>query len=238
MRTSPLAISLLLAASVVQAAAQEEQSPFKGDADLAFNQSTGNTESSSLFARARGSYEKEAWLHSAELSATSAEADGQQVSEQYEALWQTNYKFSEDSYVLATARAQEYRYGEYDYRYALGVGIGHFFINEEDQQLSAEIGTGVSKDKAFADDSAPERSQTFAQVRYINQFTETTRFEQKLRTEYTSDNTYLESETNIGVNINSTLALKVGYIIKNNSDVSVGVEKTDTFTYVGLNYVF
>ena len=35
-----------------------------------------------------------------------------------------------------------------------------------------------------------------------------------------------------------SLALVASYTVKNNSDVPVGIEKTDTFTALSLEYIF
>ena len=64
------------------------------------------------------------------------------------------------------------------------------------------------------------------------------RFNQTLAIESGSDNTYTESISSLGVDINDALALVVSYTLRNNSDVLPGTEKTDTFTAITIEYSY
>ena len=52
------------------------------------------------------------------------------------------------------------------------------------------------------------------------------------------DNRYTESTSALKTRIVGNLALVLSYVIKNNSDVPVGIEKTDRFTAISLEYGF
>ena len=52
------------------------------------------------------------------------------------------------------------------------------------------------------------------------------------------ETTYTESVTALGVKINGALSLKVSYTIKDNSKVPAGLENTDTYTAIGVEYTF
>ena len=73
---------------------------------------------------------------------------------------------------------------------------------------------------------------------YLLHISETSEFEQKLLTEIGSENTYTESVTALRAKVVGNLALVLSYTIKNNSDVPPGIEKTDTFTAISLEYAF
>ncbi len=51
-------------------------------------------------------------------------------------------------------------------------------------------------------------------------------------------NHYTESTSAIKAKIRGSLALVASYVIKNNSDVPVGIEKTDRYTAISLEYGF
>ena len=63
-------------------------------------------------------------------------------------------------------------------------------------------------------------------------------FTQDLLAESGSENTYLESKTALSAKLVGNLALVASYTIKNNSDVPLGTEKTDTYTALSLEYGF
>lgn len=76
------------------------------------------------------------------------------------------------------------------------------------------------------------------EVKYAYKISETSRYNQNLLVESGKGNTYSKSETFLKLIVVGNLSAKIGYEVKHNSDVSVGVEKTDTFTTVTLVYNF
>ena len=73
---------------------------------------------------------------------------------------------------------------------------------------------------------------------YAWKLSETAIFTQDLTVESGADNTYLESVTALRARILTDIALVASYTIKQNSDVPLGSEKTDTFTALSLEYAF
>ena len=51
-----------------------------------------------------------------------------------------------------------------------------------------------------------------------------------------NDNRYTESTSALKVRIVGNLALVLSYVIKNNSDVPAGIQKTDRYTAISLEY--
>jgi putative salt-induced outer membrane protein len=73
---------------------------------------------------------------------------------------------------------------------------------------------------------------------FIWQVSETTKFEQLASANMASDNTYWETITRLKVDIVESLALSVGYTVQGNTDVDDGVDKTDRYTAITLDYSF
>ena len=63
-------------------------------------------------------------------------------------------------------------------------------------------------------------------------------FVQTLIVESGSDNTYMESISEVKARLVGNIALVASYTIKRNSSVPVGSEKRDTFTAISLEYAF
>ena len=53
-----------------------------------------------------------------------------------------------------------------------------------------------------------------------------------------SNNTFLQNDTGLAVSMNDRLALKVGYQVRHNSDVTPGTKKTDTLLTTNLVFKF
>jgi putative salt-induced outer membrane protein YdiY len=53
-----------------------------------------------------------------------------------------------------------------------------------------------------------------------------------------SDNTFWESITRVRADMYKNLALVIGFTVQGNTDVDPGVEKTDRFTAISLEYSF
>ena len=76
------------------------------------------------------------------------------------------------------------------------------------------------------------------EARYAYRISETATLSEDLLVESGDDNTYTESNTALTSKINGNLALKLSYLVKHNSDVPDGTEKTDKITSISLIYGF
>jgi putative salt-induced outer membrane protein YdiY len=54
----------------------------------------------------------------------------------------------------------------------------------------------------------------------------------------TSDNTYWESVSRLKVDVVGDLKLAIGYTVQGNTDVEDGIEKTDRYTAITLDYAW
>jgi putative salt-induced outer membrane protein len=103
--------------------------------------------------------------------------------------------------------------------------------------LNAEIGAGARQSERA--DGVDENDFILnGGLQYKWTFSETANFTQDLVIEYGKNNTYLESVSAVTARLVGQLALVASYTIKNNSDVPVGSEKTDTFSAIALEYAF
>lgn len=224
--------------SLSEALAEDTPPYWQGEFDLGFNQATGNSDNSSLYGKLKLNHDDDKWQHKTELSIRNASVNDKQTAEEYIGIWQTNYKYSENSYSIGSLRAQENHFGQYKMQVSATVGYGHNFYKEDKNLFSIELGVGMSHQESLATGDTQDKGQFFAQMLFNRQITDTTQFEQKMRSETDDANTFLESDSSLKVAITTTLALKVGYIIRRNTNVSVNVENTDTFTHVGVHYTF
>ena len=68
--------------------------------------------------------------------------------------------------------------------------------------------------------------------------TPSTSLTERFLVEAGSDNTFIQNDLGLTVDMNSHFALKFGFQVRNNSDVPPGIDKTDTLTSANLVYNF
>ena len=103
--------------------------------------------------------------------------------------------------------------------------------------LSAEIGAGARQSES-ADGIDDDEIILRAGLKYQWTFSETANFTQDLVIESGDINTFVESISAVRARLIGSLALVASYTIRNNSDVPAGIEKTDTYTALTLEFAF
>ena len=71
---------------------------------------------------------------------------------------------------------------------------------------------------------------------YLLRISDNSEFSQKLLLEQGDDNRYTESTSALKASIVGNLALVFSVVFKSNSDVPIGIENTDRFTSISLEY--
>ncbi len=235
-----LAASLSMLA--VQAHAQETAaappaSPWKGKAALGYLATSGNTESASLNSQLEISYTAGKWIHRLEATAIKAEEDKQSTAEAYKLGGKSEYTFSDSNYLFGRAIWRKDLFSGYDQQFSQTVGYGRRIIETERHFLSAEIGAGARQSE-LRDGTSENDTILRGALSYRWELTETSQFTQELSVESGSTNTYLESVSALRTRLIDRLALVASYTVKNNSDVPVGTEKTDTYSALSIEYAF
>jgi putative salt-induced outer membrane protein len=75
-------------------------------------------------------------------------------------------------------------------------------------------------------------------ITFKHKFNDVTSFENTSLIETGSNNTFLQNDAGLAVSMNEKLALKLGYQVRHNSDVSPGKENTDQLITTNLVYKF
>ena len=231
-----LSISLSLGL-LENASAQELKKPWSGKAGLGYLSTDGNSESSSLNSNLALAYEIGRWHHGLSALAISGSSNDVTTAERYALKLKSDFDINTISYFFALAEADKDRFSAYDLRTTQAVGYGRHLLKTDTQMWKIEIGAGVTQLKPVL---GPSNSDAIVRLAtdYRWKFSETADFTQKLSVESGETNTYLESTTSLKATVYKNLGLRLSYSLKNNSDVPPGVEKTDTFTAISLEYSF
>ena len=100
-------------------------------------------------------------------------------------------------------------------------------VDTPNHQLDLGIGAGY-RDSDRADGTSDANAIGRGSLAYNWVWTETSGFTQDLTVESGSDNTYIESVSAVRARLIGDFNLVLSYTIKQNSDVPVGTDKTDT----------
>jgi putative salt-induced outer membrane protein len=219
------------------AAAAAEPDPWVAKATLGYLATSGNTESSSLNSGFSVAYTSGRWLHALEGLAIHSAQDEVTTAEAYALGWKSEYHWTEANYLFGRVDWRKDRFSGYDQQLSETLGYGRRLIDTGTHVLNAEIGAGA-RQSDLADGTSESETILRAGIDYLWQFSETAQFTQVVAIEAGSENTYLESVSALTARLAGSLALVASYTVRNNSDVPVGIEKTDTFTALSLEYTF
>ena len=209
-----------------------------GEGELGYTATSGNTDAESLNAKLGISSEKDKWKHTASIESLRSTTDNVTSAESLVFKERSEYSFTEKSYVFGKLRYEDDKFSGYDYQASVSLGVGSRFIKTERQLLDASIGAGYRALKDSATGETREGGIALADLVYEYSFSPTAKFTQSLSVESGEDNTRSESETGLKNKINGNLASKISYLVKHNSDVPLGTEKTDKVLTVSLVYSF
>jgi putative salt-induced outer membrane protein len=233
-----LLISTLSGAALAQAPAGAPPDPFVGAAALGYLSTSGNTEASSLNSSLKIAWDLDGpWAHNWTALAIKASQDDVTTAEAYAAGYKATRDFSPTSYLFFSGDWREDRFSGYDRQVTEAVGYGRRLIDTPRHMLAVEGGVGAKQSDLITGQELDE-AIVRGGLDYLLTLTENSSFNQKLLIEQGDDNRYTESTSALKTRIVGNLALVFSYVIKNNSDVPVGIEKTDRFTAISLEYGF
>jgi len=215
----------------------QNQAGFSGRVALGYLATSGNTENETLNSNFELDWNRAPWHHALTGAAVRASTDNVTTAEAYSLDWQSDYDLSERSYVFGLVAWNDDQFSGYDQQIRAVLGYGRRIIATERHALNGEVGAGARqadlRDGTNEDESILRLSGDY---RWI--ISETAEFSQSLSIESGSFNTYTETVTKLTADIRGNLSIVFSYTIKNNSEVPAGIENTDTFTAIALEYAF
>ena len=238
MKNKTLLICCLMPLIVNAAEEPAEPTGWTGEGELGFTSTSGNTESETLTANLGIAKEIEKWKHSAGLQVIQAETDDEESADSLELTARTEYALGEKAYVFGKIRHEDDEFSGYEYQNSIAFGIGSRLIDDEQQFLDVSAGLGVRSLKDAETGDVEDDGIVTADLIYEYNISENSIFNQKLSIEEGEENTHTESETSLKLKIDGNLSAKIAYLVKRNSDVPDGTEKTDKITIISLVYGF
>lgn len=145
------------------------------------------------------------------------------------------YQATPTVYQFAKLQAEKDLGSAFDYQALFTVGLGHEFLRDDVQLLTAEAGIGVrySKERFAPQDSSSELLGTLG-AHYERKLSASTQFSQDLAYEYGKDSSVIRSRTAVNVAISKQISGMVSYQLKRTS-ADAG-DSRDGLTAIGLKY--
>ncbi len=241
-----IVLMALLTGAVQQAWAEDEkEGPWSGKIALGYLAISGNTESTTFTGDAEANWDGERWHHKVYGRALGKSEDKETTAEAYKAGYEAKFDLTERTYFFGLLDYNADRFSSYDQQIFEVAGIGQRFIMTDRHELNGEIGAGASQ-SVLLEEPVPgmtiktDVNEATYRVagNYKWKISDNSTFSQVLSVTSGSSNTYTESVTELSAGIIGALSTVLGYTVKNNSDVAVGKDKTDTFASISLEYVF
>ena len=238
MRTITLAVLSLASSAALAQPPTPATDPVTGAAALGYLATSGNTESTNTNASFKLDWDRGGnWTHHWTALAISSRTEDVTTAQAYAAGYKAQRDFSETSYVFAAGDWRQDRFSGYDKQVTEAFGYGHRLIDSMRQTLAIEGGIGA-KQSDLTDGTSTDEGIVRGALDYVLHISENAQFNQKFLIEQGNDNRYTESNSALKARLIGDLSLVLSYVIKNNSDVPVGIEKTDRFTAISLEYGF
>jgi putative salt-induced outer membrane protein len=239
----------LLMAALLAVIAPAAQAQWSGKAELGVLLSDGNTESKSANTKVDLTHQGSKWKNNVYFAAIYGENGEFANAERYELRYQADVRMTDRLSWFFGLRGEEDRFSGFAYQATASTGVSYKFIDSPTTKLDGSFGAGyrrlqpqtlIQTDAGEVIDriKGEEDSEPVATLgsNYEHSFTESTKITNKLLAEAGADNTSVQDDIALAVNINETLALAVGIGVRYNSDPPPLSESTDTLFTVNLVY--
>ncbi len=240
-----LLFPLLLPATSL--AAESEPSPWLTEIELGYQSLSGNSDSSAFNTRMAASYTKGRIKNTAESKYLLAEKDGKEDKRKFQLNAQSNYKYDEKRYVLASGSYVDDRYGPYFSDIVVATGLGYQAIRKRQLQLTLELGPGYRRQRPNLDELDSDDKILPYDVDEIivrGQMNVEWRPRKNVTVDLTltgiagNSNSTIEADTSLTASISDTLAVKISNTQNYSTDVPPGLKNRDSVMTVNLLYKF
>jgi putative salt-induced outer membrane protein YdiY len=229
--------------------ASTAQAQWAGKAELGVLLSDGNTESKSANTKLDLTHTGARWTNNLYFAALYGENAEFATAQRYEARYKADYRITDRLSWFFALRGEQDKFSGFAYQATASTGATVKLIDAPGTKLDLSAGAGyrrlqpevlVKTDAGEVIDRIKEEedSDVVATLasNYEHDFTESTKITNKFLAEAGSDNTSLQNDIALQVNMSEVLALAVGIGVRYNTDPPPLAESTDTLFTVNLVY--
>jgi putative salt-induced outer membrane protein len=248
-----LPVALLLAPALVMAddTPAPPPPPLTVKVQVGYVSSHGNTDAQTGNAKFDAAYVVAQWKHELQLAGLYGKSNDIVSAENLDAQWQTNYNFTNRLFAFGALHYADDKFSGFQYQETVSAGAGYSFVKLADATLDAQVGVGYRRLRPELLDKDPSGdviSRTpldvesgavvTANVKGMYAFNAVTKMTDVVALESGSDNTLLQNDLGLQVNMSKALAITIGYEVRHNSSPPAGLVKTDSQVTFNLAYAF
>jgi putative salt-induced outer membrane protein len=246
-------VAMLLASAMVMAddAPAPPPPPLTIKAQVGYVSSHGNTDAQTLNAKLDAAYVVEAWKHELQLAALYGKSNDIVSAERLDSQWQSNYNFTNRLFAFGALHYDDDKFSGFQYQETLSAGLGYSIVKLADATLDAQVGVGYRRlrpeliDKDANGDvtartplDAEAGAVATGNIKGMYAFNASTKLTDVVAIEAGSDDTLLQNDLGLQVNMTKALAITAGYEVRHNSSPPAGLLKTDSLMTFNLAYAF
>lgn len=213
-----------------------EDSLWNAEVELGAVFTSGNTDEGNLKIRGEVIHDGDRFKHTLHFDSLNSSKEQERTAQKSYAFYQVDYKLEKSS-IFGRIAYEKDKFNGFDYEADVTAGYSRLLMEKATMSLTGDVGLGYRRSEFKNGESKDEAIIRLA-ANYLWQVSKNAKFEQSVSTEIGNESTIFRSETSLSSNIAGNLAMKVSINIKNNSEVPVGREKTDTESSVTLVYMF
>lgn len=224
-------------------AAEAVASPWSGNAELGFIQTSGNSDTQSFNGKFNLVHELDPSTTALKLEALTSEEDGESSKEKYLAELKHDYALTKISYLASSLTYEDDRFNGYEYQSTLAVGYGYHAWNDKKKgKLDLEFGPGYRRsaleEKNEDGEKVIEEAVARASLNLLVNISEGAKFTETLTVEGGDSKIIYKSDMGIQSTLIGQLAMKISHQVKHTTDVPEGKKNTDSLVGVTLVYSF
>lgn len=238
----------IAAALAILVAQNAHATGWKGKGEAGFQMNNGNTDSQNTNVGLGFEKKDTIWGHEFGINLINNESNDIETADSKKLDYTLKRDLSKKSFLFAGLNYLDDAFDGFTEQKGVSLGYGYRVIDSDKVKL--ELGAGLGyRDTADAirgvngletnlEGTDKSGATAVGTLKYSNKLTANTEFYDKLRIEPGSDNTFIDNEIGILVNMSEAYALKAAVNTRRNSDPASGSEKTDTITSLNLVYNF
>jgi len=249
MKTSIMTKTLLLLGVGTFLAANSHAQTWEGQAEAGIIKTSGNTESESINLGIDFSFYNEKWSNSLVADVYQSSNENIESANSVSADYVLERVLGNRSNAFISLGYLDDDFDGFTEKLSAAIGYGYKLIDSEKTQWDTAIGVGYRDTDVIVppldqdDGSSIPGSDlginggTFvARSDFTTSLTDNTKFIDSFKSEIGSDNSFYENEAALVVDMNERFALKVGFLLRHNTDPGPETEKTDTISTLSLIY--
>lgn len=177
------------------------------------------------------------WFYGLNAAGLRAKADDDLSANRFELGGKYGYKFTPRAYWFGSFRHDRDDFAAYEWQTIFSTGLGYTLVDSDTTSLVIEGGPGLRRTQPIealvgvppvaVPVDAESDTVLRASLLFSHELTDTTTIGNDLLVESGGGNTFVQNDLGVAVQMSERFALKAGYQLRRNSEVPVGVSRTD-----------